>query len=46
MKTSKTSPNSALQPTSKKIELKAPVKVSKVNMKRLAGNHNETLLIK
>jgi len=30
--------------SSKKANLKAPVKTSKVNMPRLSGNHNETLL--
>lgn len=31
-------------PASKKIDLKAPIKVSKVCTPRLASNHNETLL--
>jgi len=35
---------SKVTPQSKKTELKAPVKVSKVVMPRLAGNHNEILL--
>ena len=33
-------------PTAKKLDLKAPVKVAKTIMPRLAGNHNETLSIR
>jgi len=38
--------NAVLSTTSKKIDLKAPIKVTKVCSPRLACNHNETLLIK
>jgi len=38
--------NTVLRPTSKKTELKTPIKMSKVASKRLAANHNETLLVR
>jgi len=40
----KTQPAVKAAVTSQKAGLKAPVKASKVNMPRLPGNHNETLL--
>jgi hypothetical protein len=45
MKPAKASLSALLRPTNKKIELKAPIKVTKVCSPRLAANHNETLLI-
>ena len=43
-KSTKISGKTTTAPPSKKAGLKAPVKMTKVNMPRLAGNHNETLV--
>jgi hypothetical protein len=45
MKSTNTPKNAVLSTPSKKIDLKAPIKVTKVVMPRLASNHNETLLM-
>jgi len=44
MKSTNAPKNPVLSAAKKRIELKAPTKVSKVIMPRLAGNHNETLV--